>query len=297
VNKVIALVFAESDPAPRMAIKMPRVPASQPGLMREAETLQALQRRGNGMGGVPKVLFCERHAGTLMIGQTVVAGRRLSAVLAPDNARGLARRATTWQLALAAGTEQQPENDWRDRLIEPVITSFQASFGPALDPGMLREAVDIIQGLRPLPVICEQRDFAPWNLLLNGRDELAVLDWESSELQGLPALDLIYFLTYLGIYLDGAHASGRYGDSYRATLMPSTRFGATTAECLETYASRLAITSADLRRLRLLTWMLHSRSTYRHLTAEAPGRPAPGRLRTSLFIQLWEAELRYGTGT
>src|SRR5215211_2594977 len=33
--------------------------------------------------------------------------------------------------------------------------------------------------------------------------ELAVLDWESPERQGLPALDLIYFLSYLVCFPDG----------------------------------------------------------------------------------------------
>jgi aminoglycoside phosphotransferase (APT) family kinase protein len=35
----------------------------------------------------------------------------------------------------------------------------------------------------------EQRDFGPWNLLVTPAGQIAVLDWESAEVDGLPALD------------------------------------------------------------------------------------------------------------
>jgi aminoglycoside phosphotransferase (APT) family kinase protein len=143
-------------------------------------------------------------------------------------------------------------------------------------------------------VVCEQRDFAPWNLLVGRDDDLAVLDWESSEPRGIPALDLIYFLTYLGIHLDGAHATGRYAESYLATLTPSTPLGELAAECLELYGRKTGVPADDLHALRTLTWMLHSRSAYRQLAGEAAGPPSPQRLRRALFARLWEAEVRHG---
>ena len=294
INKVVGLVFAGSETLPRLALKMARVPESLPGLIREAQTLQVLQRRGQRMRGVPKVLFWEQQPEFWMIGQSIVAGRRLSMVLTLQTARQLARQATTWLVELAGEQRQLAAVDWKNCLVEPVLKDFGASFGDAVDPRMLNEAEVIVRSLRPLPVICEQRDFSPWNLIISASGELAVLDWESSELQGVPALDLIYFLTYLGIYLDKAHASGRYGESYRATLDPSTAVGNIAAECLELYSPSVGILERDLHPLRLLTWMLHSRSAYRQLRAEVGGAPRPDQLRRALFIQLWEAELRYG---
>jgi hypothetical protein len=44
--------------------------------------------------------------------------------------------------------------------------------------------------------------------------------------------------------------------------------------------------------LRLLCWMLHSRSEYGRFVADAGGVPQPSQLRRSLFLGLWEEELR-----
>jgi hypothetical protein len=51
---------------------------------------------------------------------------------------------------------------------------------------------------------------------------------------------------------------------------------------------------AALHPLRLLTWLIHSRSEYRQLTAEAGGPPPPAALRASVFVSLWATELRTG---
>src|SRR6058998_2536588 len=64
IGKVVRLVFAEPDHHPRLAIKMPRVEESIPGLLREATTLQLLQSlQLGGVQGVPQVLFCQEHSG------------------------------------------------------------------------------------------------------------------------------------------------------------------------------------------------------------------------------------------
>jgi hypothetical protein len=43
--------------------------------------------------------------------------------------------------------------------------------------------------------------------------------------------------------------------------------------------------------------MLHSRSEYEHLAADEAGRPAPDALRRSVFLSLWEEEVRHGAHT
>jgi aminoglycoside phosphotransferase (APT) family kinase protein len=297
ISKIVRLVFARSDHRPALAIKMPRVPESVPGLFREAKTLHFLQSLGlGGVRGVPGVLFCEEQAGVLAVGETVLTGRLISRLLRPHNYREFALQATGWLASFAKQTQNTPSAVWQRQLIESVIADFKESFGPVLDTGMLRETEHVLATLRELPLVCEQRDFGPWNVLVKEDGELGVLDWESSELRGLPALDLLYFLSYLAFHLDGAMESRRFRESYRASLNSATLTGGVRSECLALYSKQVGLDpAADLHPLRLLVWLIHSRSDYQHFKADVAAKPHPELLRRSLFLSLWEEELRYAT--
>jgi hypothetical protein len=293
LNKVVGLIFADSDRYPRMIVKQPRVPESVPALAREATALRAIQAlRPEGMRGVPQVLFFRESANQTALGETVATGQPLLTQVRPDNYRDLALKVTGWLADLAGHAPPCPCAEWWDRLIETPLAEFEQSFGPILDPGQLRETKAILATLGDLPLVCEQRDCSPWNVLVAADGELAVLDWESAELRGLPALDLIYFLTYLSFFLNGAMESGRFREAYRATLDSATFTGRVQAECEQRYCERTGLELAVLRPLRLLTWLIHSCLEYKRFVAEAVNQPESAALRRSLFVSLWEEELR-----
>jgi hypothetical protein len=244
------------------------------------------------------VLFCQEQNGLLTLGETALTGQSILTLLKPENYRDFAVKVTEWLAELAGQPVPSHPATWWGRLIEPVLKDFDESFGAVVDRGMLRETEDILRTLGALPLVCEQRDCGPWNMLVTADGKLAVLDWESSEPRGLPALDLIYFMTYLGFFLDGtlqlngATGSGRFRESYRASFDPATRIGALRSECLAEYASQVGLDSDRLRPLGLLVWLLHSRSEYQHFTADVARRPERKTLERSLFVSLWEEEFR-----
>jgi SAM-dependent methyltransferase len=292
ISKVVGLVFASQEAKPRLAVKMPRIVEAIPALYQEAANLAAVHSaRPGGFPGVPRVLFCERQGESLVLGETVLTGLPLFTQLRRDNYRELALKATDWLVDLAGQPELEPRSAWWDRLVEPALQEFNESFGSILGQGSLQKARDILAGLGPLPAICEHRDFSPWNVMLADDGELVVLDWEGAELHGLPAMDLIYFLTYLAFFLDNALDSDFLKESYQAVLEPTTFTGRVFSECTARYASRLGLDPSTLRPLRLLTWIFHSRSEYRHFTADMAEKPGDKLLKRSLFVSLWEAEL------
>jgi hypothetical protein len=86
--------------------------------------------------------------------------------------------------------------------------------------------------------------------------------------------------------------SGRFREAYRATLDSATFTGRVQAECEQRYCERTGLELAVLRPLRLLTWLIHSCLEYKRFVAEAVNQPESAALRRSLFVSLWEEELR-----
>lgn len=297
LNKVVGLVFSDFEAQPRLIVKWPRVPESIPALVHEAAILGVVQRMQlGGMPGVPHVIFFQDFAGRTTLAESVLKGQPLFTLLRRENYAELALKVTDWLSDLAGQASRCSQTDWWNRIIGTTLTDFERSFGVILDPGHLTETRAILSSLDNIPLVCEHRDCSPWNVLVGAEGELAFLDWESAEACGLPALDLVYFLTFLAFYLDGAMGSGRFRDSYRATLNPTTFTGQVQVECESRYCERIGLDRAALRPLRLLVWLIHSRSEYKRYVAEADGQPKPSTLRHSLFVSLWEEELLHTSG-
>jgi hypothetical protein len=294
IHKVVGLVFEEPDRHPRAIIKWPRVPEAVHLLEQEAAALRAVQLlRPGGISGVPSVLFCEHDERGFRLGETALTGVPLYTQLHRGNARSLALQATDWLVDLAGELRPRPRAAGPGELVAPVLAEFEATFGSVVDPTLLRQTRAILKTLDGCPLVCEHRDFSPWNVLRTPTGDFAVLDWEGAELDGLPALDLLYFLAHLGFFLDGAYATGRYRESYRASLNPATLIGSIRADALARYQDRLDLDPALMVALRVFVWLVHARSEYQRLVADATPRGVdPQRLRRAGFVALWKEELR-----
>jgi hypothetical protein len=294
LNKIVGLVFADSERTPRIAIKFPRVPASIPGLEREAANLQMVQSSHRlEIRGVPRKLFFQDIAGAPVLGETVLMGQPLYTVLRPATFNTLARQVADWLADLWEAKSVCPRVEWWDRIAGQALDDFERSFGPALDPMKLRETRRILNTLGDMPLVCEQRDCSPWNVLIAPDGNLIVLDWESAEPRGLPALDLHYFLTHCVFLLADTMSSIHASDTYRRALDPATPAGRVMFESERRYFDRLGLDPALLPSLRLLTWLIHSRSEYKQLTAASADPPDPTALRRSRFVSLWEEALAH----
>lgn len=296
INKPVRLLFADGEMEPRLAVKMARVPESLGALANEAAILRAVHdRQGPELAGVPRVVAFDGNGGGLC--ETALAGAPLWTQLSRGNFAALAAKATAWQVALAGDTLPQPRDTWWERLAGCQLAWFSDTFGAAVKGSLLQQAADALQRLPDLPLVCEQRDFSPWNVLLKG-DDLVVLDWESAELQGLPALDLIYFLTYLALFVEGVQVHGVVDAEqarrvYRLTRDPYSELGSVVQRCLASYARRLGLPLDVLHPLRLLAWMSYARHEYQ-TTWQAYGMtPGVAALRQSIFLNLWEEELAW----
>ena len=288
VNKVVALSFAPGRAKPREAVKFARVAEAEAGLEREAAVLDRLAREWPGVEGTPVFHGRLSRCGRLGIAEGAVHGDAMLDRLTPTSFAEMARRVGDLLIELARGSAG-------DRLSRTTVGEhldfFAGAFGSLVgESGLatLRAAAEAVAGL---PVVCEHRDCSPWNLVLADRDRPALLDWESAEPDGLPGLDLIYFLANAAFVLDGALEDGTTRESYRRLLDPDTAYGGVAAAELRRYGEALGLDSRSMGALRLICWMVHCRSDHEHLRLEAAREPAPDELGRAPFLGLLLEEL------
>lgn len=297
INKAVGLAFESEAEMPAKAVKFARVPEAEPGLEREAEVLRRLREERPGLNGVPRLVGLGSRNGHLAVVQEAIAGASLLDALTPQNFEATAMRVTDVLIDLVGDFDPviEPAKMPPGGAIMPArdaLDWFAQSFGPVVDPIHLDEARALLAGLETVPAAVEHRDCSPWNVLITPAGEPVLLDWESAEPEGLPGLDLVYFLANCAFVLDKALESRRTRESYARLLDPSTPHGYVAARAISAYRGALGISEEDFRRLRVLTWIVHSRSDYRHLELEFRGRPCAEALRGSTFLGLLEEELR-----
>jgi hypothetical protein len=289
INKVVALSFSPDETRPTAVVKFARLPEADRALEREAAALEAVERSHPGLDGVPRLLARGRRAGGRALAESAIYGEPLIGALSPQSFEPLARRVTEWLIDLAEGSAPAT-GDWRERLLDGPLAEFERNFGEVASPGTVRAIRTLFDQLDGLPQVCEHRDCSPWNVILC-ESAPALLDWESAEPRGLPGLDLAYFLANAAFVLEGALESGRTREAYARLLDPATPPGAVAARCRDEYCARLGLSPQTYVCLRVLCWIVHSRSDYRHLEIEAAGPPRPERLRDSAYLGLLEEDL------
>jgi phosphotransferase family enzyme len=290
VNKVVGLPFPPSGTEPTTVVKLARTPEADAALEREAAVLRGLAAEQPEVRGVPRIEAYGRRGGRRALAETAIHGQPLTASLSPATFPRLAAGVAAWLVDLAAGRPPLPPAEWRQRLVEEPLADLEAQFGAVLDAGAADRARAALAGLETLPLVCEHRDCSPWNVVMSA-DGPALLDWESAEPRGLPALDLVYFLATSAFRMEDSYGAGRTRQRYAELLDPGTAVGRVAADCFAAYSAAVGLDPATLARLRLLCWIVHCRSDYRHLEMAAAGPPDAEALRGAIFLGLAEEEL------
>ena len=290
VNKVVGLPVVHPATRPQLVVKFARSATEEEPLRNESKVLRLLAAARPELSGVPKALFLERRCGRLALGETALEGDPLIWRLDRESFDELCASVTDWLVALGGSGERRRRHDWGARLVDEPLERFVRQYGSVVSPEEISRARAALSSLEDLPLVCEQRDCAPWNVLLAG-DRISVADWESAEPNGLPALDLAYFLTNAALHVAGTLDKGPATPAYTDSLDPRTDVGRTVARCEELYAKHVGIDARLFPALRLLCWTIHAHSEYGRFELDVAAEPQAHLLSTGLFLELWRAEL------
>jgi aminoglycoside phosphotransferase (APT) family kinase protein len=118
---------------------------------------------------------------------------------------------------------------------------------------LITESLDLLRPLADaeVPTVLEHGDFGHPNLLLLASGRMAAIDWERFEPEGLPCLDLVFFLQYV---TECRASATTIPDQVAAFDSAFTGPDCWAAGYLQAYAARLGIDEAVLPALVLASW-------------------------------------------
>ncbi len=290
-DKIMLYIFADENKTPSLVVKIARTKDTIPVVSNEAANLESIHVRFPNLEWIPRVLFSIDDGALFALARPYVNGVSFSDIVREENRRDLCLQVTSWIIKFARDTATEVPSNWRKSLVDPVLSTLTPLFSPKLKPEQLQKTRQIVSRLNPGFLVCEHRQFSPWHIFLEHDGRIRVIDWEIARLDGLPAADLIYFLTYVNYGFEKTWEKRNFGESYRNMLDPSTLAGSIFNECMELYSSELNIPRSEIDSIRLLTWLewlnRQIEREYKYVTEIK----LPLGLGEDMTLALWEVEL------
>ncbi len=233
--------------------KLPRRPWDVGGIVAEASALRTVEAAGPPLAdAAPRVLTLDTGGPRPFLLQTGVSGTAIG----PQVVRGSAGLVLAAGTALVDALAAAPGPRAGAASFERLVTVPLERLARALDVDETRSLVSassrLLAPLRAarLPAVLEHGDLGHPNLILTGR-RVSAVDWERFEPEGLPGLDLVFFLQYVRECVDTAVTIEAQLGAFDVAF---TGRGAWAGPFLRRYAARVGVPEVLLPHLVLAAW-------------------------------------------
>ena len=256
-SHVIFFVLGQEASAPVLVAKVPRLPGDHTRLDREANNLRlAFAAREHGFDSIPRVMAYEEYHGHKLLIETALHGAPMKPALVQRRSKQCVEAGLAWLLDFHAATARSNHDvhDWFETLIEQPIRHLQNLLPPmAEELGLLEETLALAESLRAqsLPLVLSHEDLSHPNILFSNEGFAQVVDWELAEPNGLPSLDLFFFLTYIAFARRGANKNAEYLAAFQEAFFGGQAW---TKEYVAHYCERLHVSASALLALFVLCW-------------------------------------------
>jgi hypothetical protein len=178
-QKAVATFINPVTGIPENVMKVALKKSTKKNLTQEADMLKKMDVLN--IPGIPKIISIEDNGAKTV--QTVIHGRLTS--------RKLTKAHINWLLKLPR-FEKTTTFDEQKQIIQDMLAKHQSAF-TEMEKDSIHKVSETLQGKGPIPYLIIHGDFAPWNLKRLTNDEITAIDWEDSDLNGLPLWDLSHF--------------------------------------------------------------------------------------------------------
>lgn len=292
---VVCIVMSEGNPDPVLVAKVPRLGDGGQGVLREAESLRAIQKaRLGGFNSIPRVVAFEEYGGSQLLIETALVGTPMSPAVIRQDPAGCCEALLAWLTEIQCPAPSAAESDRArfERLVTRPLRRFADFFLPSPEDAWLVErTMELVTPLAEvsLPPLFEHGDLSHPNILLLRNGGVGVVDWELAEPSGLPACDLFFFLSYVASAVSKAHTAGTILAAFRQAFFQR---GAWARTYVARYAERLGLPAHALTPLFVLCWARYTSNLLARLggTENRQARVSAGTatwVRASRPYSLW----------
>lgn len=296
---VVFLVLPYKKPAPVLVAKIPRLGERSRSLSLEAGAIQSVQgMRPGGFDSIPRLVAFEDYRGYPLLVETALNGPLLDPPRVRHDLESACDLALGWLTDLPRTPAERAAPDWFDTQIMRPLQVFGEAFPLNTEERQLWARTEaVIAGLRHagLAPIVEHGDVSHPNLIALHNQNLGVVDWELAEMQGVPACDMFFFLTYAAFARDDARARRDFLTPFSDAFFGP---GAWAVPVVEQYARRMEIAQDDLKPLFVLCWARYMSRLLLRLYNNDPARGSvepetAAWLRDNRYYTLWRHTLSH----
>ncbi|MEZ4731273.1 MAG: aminoglycoside phosphotransferase family protein [Caldilineaceae bacterium] len=282
-RKVLFFLFAEQQTSPQYIVKMTREPTLNARLENEAQALALLHKTTIGhRSTLPQVVFAGHHAQLAIVGETVIEGAPFRQQTQQTADCPYFRDAVHFLVDLGVSTADSSAATPAQvaEALQQLFVRFNEIY--QLTPEHQTFLAAQIQQIRtctpPFPLVFQHGDPGPWNMLVTPSGQVAVLDWEAAEHQGIPLWDLFYFLRSYA--LDMARAldihDGLHG--FKSQFLTDTPLSRFTVDTVHTYCQAISLPTTAVLPLFYTCWM--------HRALKEATRLPVDKVETGRFVNL-----------
>jgi aminoglycoside phosphotransferase (APT) family kinase protein len=258
----LTVLAREAHTPRRFVIRIPLDTESVRRNETNSRALLACERLDHSLGDcAPRLVLSGSASGCPYFVETAVAGEPVSALLASRHrTASAARAALDWITAFHTHTAERRapgDEPIKELVLGPLDRAFDAFRFPEWRPGFdrLRALLKGALAGSGLPLVHFHGDYSVDNVLVSGNPArvTGVIDWDLAAQNGLPLLDVLYFLATM------ARATRRepIGQVFRETIFPM-RFDTETRAALDRYCGALEIPARLIAPLAVVTWLHHA---------------------------------------
>jgi aminoglycoside phosphotransferase (APT) family kinase protein len=300
-SNVLFAILAEGQVEPFLMVKVPRLPGDQARLQREARNLEKVQAAWSAApDSVPSLIAYEEYAGSRLLVETAQRGQKLSSLLKNGFSQSHTEAVVQWLIEFhqATQTPGAEERDWYEHLVEEPLRHFQGTLRLSSEEQRLVEQTQTLMLIlrdRDIQLNFEHGDFGPPNILLADGERPGVVDWELAAPEGLPAVDLFFFLTLVGFNRRRAKTDAEYVSAFHETFFGQSAWA---RPYVRRYAESMGLSPETLRALFVVCWGRYVTGLVLRLhDSDGSTGPLNGKtaqwLRSNRYFSLWRYSVEH----
>ena len=259
-RKVLLLLFREAQATPEFIVKITRDSALNPRLENEYRALVTLEQQGIGdRDSLPRVAFYGQHAGLAMLGETIVDGIPFEQ-RSDETADCTYMQATIdWLTRLGEATADRNAASPAQvaETMQRLLSRFAQIYRLSTEHyEFLRQQTDALaQADDQFPLVFQHGDPGTWNILITQTGNVAFLDWEAAEAQGMPLWDLFYFMYTYGVWAARTATASDRMKGFEQQFLADSPISAALVKATARYCAAVGLNEQLIEPLFYTCWM------------------------------------------